>query len=90
MSKDYPGWVIYKEFAKSEERGIYLLKDDALPMQRPSFVKPPGLDLKRQNYLYQHIREFCTENTKDIKCPKPAGEVSCSTEREAKKRRVEI
>lgn len=55
MSSDHPGWVFYKAFANSEEQGICLLQEDAPPIQRPPVVKPPGLDLKRQTYLYQNI-----------------------------------
>ena len=39
----------------------------------PDVVEPKGLDAKRQWYLYDKIRPFCTEG-KDITCPLP----SCS------------
>ncbi|KAI4794620.1 hypothetical protein KUCAC02_031949 [Chaenocephalus aceratus] len=39
---------------------------------RPTELTPPGLDGKRQWYLFEKIREFCTEDTKDITCPKPS------------------
>lgn len=91
MSSNHPGWVFYKDFANSEEQGICLLKEDAPPLRRPAVVKPPGLDLKRQNYLYESIREFCTENTKDITCPKPAtGKVSRPSPCPAKRRKTEM
>ena len=83
--------MLYKDFANSEEQAICLLKEDAPPLRRPAVVKCPGLDLKRQNYLYESIREFYTENTKDITCPKPAvGKVSCPSPCLAKRRKIEM
>lgn len=39
----------------------------------PEIMIPNGLSEKRKKYLYQQIRPYCTENTKDILCPEPEG-----------------
>lgn len=38
----------------------------------PELIHPTGLSLERQQYLYDKIREFCREDTRDEVCPKPA------------------
>ena len=35
------------------------------------FVSAPGIDRKRQTYLYKHIRQFVAEESRDIMCPMP-------------------
>ena len=37
----------------------------------PPWVQSPGLSAYRQWYLFNSIRYFCTDNTKDVMCPKP-------------------
>ena len=34
-------------------------------------LKPPGLTNKRQWYLFDKIRPYCSEETKDLVCPQP-------------------
>ena len=69
-----PGVVYVKSSSAGDEREIMLLKD---PSWRPSkhnlprTVVPNGLTPERQLYLYEKIREFCTDSTKDLVCPKP-------------------
>ena len=43
----------------------------AVPHAPPPRVQSPGLSAYRQWYLFNSIRDFCTDNTKDIMCPKP-------------------
>ena len=38
----------------------------------PELVLPSDLSDARQWYLFQKIREFCSEETKDIVCPLPS------------------
>ena len=38
-------------------------------------VPPKGMDDAGRAYLYKEIREFCSEETKDLVCPKPLGYV---------------
>ena len=43
----------------------------AVPHAPPPPVQSPGLSAYRQWYLFNSIRDFCTDDTKDIMCPKP-------------------
>ncbi|KAI4830680.1 hypothetical protein KUCAC02_002296 [Chaenocephalus aceratus] len=67
-----PGVVYAKEFEGKEEESFMLLRTGCFTDQeaRPTELTPPGLDGKGQWYLFEKIREFCTEETKDT-CPKP-------------------
>ena len=68
------GCVFVKTSSDDVERCIQLLMD---PTWRPTasnllpVIIPQGLSLKRQWYLCDKIREFCSGNTKDLMCPKP-------------------
>jgi hypothetical protein len=63
-----------KETPDGEEKAVRLLKVDVRPPAPvPDTVAPPGLDNKRKWYLFTKIREFCTEATRDIVCPRPPG-----------------
>jgi len=78
VSADHPGVVECREFSDSPVVRITLrkvskvnvnLSCDDLPKEM--FAK--GLDLDRQWYLFEHIREFCrTDEAKNLTCPKPA------------------
>ena len=71
---DSPGYVFVKECSDGKERKIKLVKDTSW---RPNVAELPatltslGLTLEREWYLYNKIREFCPDNTKDIVCPLP-------------------
>lgn len=41
----------------------------AIPEGMPETIEPPGLDYDRRVYLAKDIREFCTEETRDLVCP---------------------
>ena len=67
--------VFVKECADSEEEAIDIKKKGRVRLSKqnlPQEIKPDGLDSKRQNYLFQKIREFCTAETRDVTCPKPS------------------
>lgn len=69
-----PGVVFVKSSSTAKEQEIRLLKEPSWkpsPHDLPETVVPNGLSLERQLYLYEKIREFCTESTKDMVCPKP-------------------
>lgn len=69
-----PGRVFVKERNGSAERTMVLLKTKGWKpssVDLPPVLTPTGLSLQRQHYLYDKIREFCPDNTKDITCPKP-------------------
>ena len=42
----------------------------AVPHAPPTPVQSPGLSAYRQWYLFYSNRDFCTDDTKDIMCPK--------------------
>lgn len=67
------GILYAKQYSDSVEERFDLLKNkssiviDGLPDVIPS----PGLDMKRQWYLFNSIRDFCSEAHQDTVCPKP-------------------
>ncbi|KAM9364293.1 uncharacterized protein KZ484_010563 isoform 2-T3 [Pholidichthys leucotaenia] len=69
-----PGVVFCKEYSDSDEVPETLLKDiHNLPTPNlPPVIPPPGLPPARQWYLFEKIRQFCSEETMDVTCPKPA------------------
>lgn len=71
------GHVSVRERSDSPEEDILLLKDAWSPSASdlPPVLTPKGLNLTRQWYLYNKIREFCPDNVKDTTCPRP-----CETE----------
>ncbi|MCG8625900.1 MAG: hypothetical protein MJE68_28370, partial [Proteobacteria bacterium] len=42
----------------------------------PPVIPPSGLSLERQQYLFEKIREFCREGTKDLVCPNPSADTT--------------
>ena len=74
FSATHPGCVFVKTSSDDVERCIQLLKDPAwrpTASNLPPVIIPQGLSLERQWYLYDKIREFCSDETKDLVCPKP-------------------
>ena len=74
ISCEDPGAVGLKLAADGEEEHLQLLKDGWTPHSAdlPVVIPPPGLSRERQWYLHDHIRDYCTDQTKDIVCPRPA------------------
>ncbi|KAF3854302.1 hypothetical protein F7725_022357 [Dissostichus mawsoni] len=69
-----PGVVSAKELVDNQDESYMLLRPGGVSdrVASPTELSPPGLDGKRHWYLYERIREFCTEEAKDITCPKPS------------------
>ena len=70
-----PGAVYVKSKNNDSERKITLIKDTSWSPSAsdlPSVIAPPGLSLERQWYLFEKIREYCSDATKDAVCPKPS------------------
>jgi len=68
------GPYFIKVHADTEEKKFDLIKDPLwLPSasELPSLVEPRGLPPDRQWYLYEHIREFCPDYSKDTVAPLP-------------------
>ena len=75
FTADRPGCVFVKDSSDGTERRINLLKDKSWrpsAADLPEIITPPGLSLERQWYLYNKIRDFCPDNTKDLVCPLPS------------------
>jgi len=69
-----PGIVQLKALNDSEESQFRILSDENWTpdhLERPQCITPSGLSAKRQWYLYDQIREFCREDSKDLVCPLP-------------------
>ena len=69
----HSGVVFVREFADSEEKEVSILKRNIIVDKDdfPCKITPPGLSLDRQWYLFEHIRQFCEEEYRDVTCPKP-------------------
>ncbi|KAH3796341.1 hypothetical protein DPMN_149909, partial [Dreissena polymorpha] len=77
VSADHPGVVECKEFSDSPVVRITLRKVSKVNVNvscddLPKKMFAKRLDLDRQLYLFEHIREFCrTDEAKNFTCPKP-------------------
>ena len=62
-----------QQYSDTEPTYQELLKVDANALRdgSPVEIKPKGLDLKRQWYLYNTIREFVASEKQDLVCPLP-------------------
>lgn len=92
VSKSEPGMVTVKEYVDSPEEKVNVFKKDvnesSLRGRQPTEITPSGLDAKRQWYLYDEIRPFCSNNlAKDITCPKPSVARPDTGSHQRKKRR---
>lgn len=82
FSSDCPGTVKISEFSNTVESTITLLRDatwSPSPAELPQLLYPSGLSNERQWYLYEKIRDFCSDDTKDIVCPLPCMPRSSAT-----------
>lgn len=50
---------------------VSILGNIPVTNELPPVVPPRGFIRKRKEYLYTDIREFCTEETKDLTAPDP-------------------
>ena len=76
MKSSAPGVVFVPEFSDSKEKKENILRTDAdislLASSEPNPTQIPGLDAKRQWYLYEQIRPHCSSVlAADLTCPKP-------------------
>ena len=78
ISASNRGRVLVKETVDGEEQEIALIKRDfpysptKRPARLPKELKPDGLSIDRQKYLYEQIRPHIpSENDKNATCPKP-------------------
>ena len=66
-----PGVVFTKERVSSCEQQQIILKKEIPHDAFPKQIIPAGFSRDRQIYLFEQIREFCSDATKDLVCPKP-------------------
>ena len=73
FSHQAQGVVMATTHAEGPTQILPVLVGDAgvIPHAPPPQVQSPGLSAYRQWYLFNSIRDFCTDDTKDIMCPKP-------------------
>ena len=63
------GSVVLKQFSDSDSSSFKMLIDNSwIPSPRalPPVISPSGLPCARQWYLYNEIREFCRDRTRDL------------------------
>ena len=72
VTSDHPGRVFVRQHSQAQETAVVLMKRMPQSSDFPQQIVPEGLDLKRQWYLYEKIRPFCSSNlAADLTCPKP-------------------
>ncbi|KAH3890277.1 hypothetical protein DPMN_014353 [Dreissena polymorpha] len=72
VSADHPGVVKCRDFSDSPE-GLRKVNVNVSCDDLPKEMFAKGLDLDRQWYLFEHIREICrTDKAKNFTCPNPA------------------
>ncbi|ELU10752.1 hypothetical protein CAPTEDRAFT_187019 [Capitella teleta] len=74
-----PGVVYYRQRPRDPEESLRILST-AISTSSPPPLPPPGLDLRRQKYLYQKIRPFVPEEHQDTLCPAPDCDVGPTSE----------
>ena len=75
FSTSFCGVAKLQKHSGATEDEQLLLKDphwkpDAADL--PPVIQPTGLSLERKQYLFEKIREFCREDTRDLVCPNPS------------------
>ena len=75
FSSAHPGIVVLKAYGDSSETRFTMLNDatwSPSTSMLPQTIRPSGLPLARQWYLYRQIRDYCRDGTEDLTCPKPS------------------
>ena len=77
FSVESPGVVSFRKSSDSSSRAFKLTSDTAFhSSDLPQVITPRGLTPQRKWYLWDKIREFCLEETKDVVCPIPEEEAA--------------
>lgn len=74
FDSQHPGKVFYKTMIADAEKEMMLAVPDQVAQlpRMPAIIPPAGLSRERQQYLFQHIREYVRDDKRDIVCPRPA------------------
>lgn len=79
---DHPGQVKVHENSESPIQLIHMTTASVLSDNTPSAIIPDGISHDRKQYLFNKIRQFCSEETKDVLCPKPVENTDSSLQHE--------
>ena len=73
MSSKEPGIVYCSNKLDDKSERVSIIEDISVPITKdlPKIVEAKGLSKKRKEYLFTDIREFCSEETKDLTAPDP-------------------
>ena len=60
-----------RECSGGREERVVLVKEgiDVMPDMYPEQIRPPGLTMERQNYLYKNVRKYVRPGYEDKLCP---------------------
>ena len=74
FSSESPGIAYLQLNADLKEEEVELLKNswEPVPRELPPILQPKGLSDERQWYLYEQVRQFCTDDCQDLVCSRPA------------------
>ena len=73
LTTEEPGVVFAKKQPSDDEQRFTLIRRQGIhpPAALLAAAPPPGLNIDRQWYLFDKIREFCHLNLADVTCPEP-------------------
>ena len=72
MSSTEKGIVYCSKTLRGEAVRIQIIENiPSVTSELPTVVPPSGFTRQRKEYLYTEIREFCTDETKDLTAPDP-------------------
>ena len=72
MSSKEPGIVYCSRKLSDVAVKVSIIGNVPVTNDLPCIVQPKGFTKQRKEYLYTDIRDFCTEETKDLTAPDPA------------------
>jgi len=75
---EHPGQVEIKEHSEAPVSRICMTAVSTPCSEKPAKITPDGLSHDRKLYLYEKIRQFCSDETKDIFCPEPTERDECT------------
>ena len=74
ITSSAPGVVTVSHHSSASSTDVTLLSSKSwkpTSQDMPELLTPNGLSNKRKWYLYEKIRQYCSDESKDIVCPKP-------------------
>ena len=71
FAEGHPGTVQVQEHSEASTRTITMTTASITSHSTAAEIDPAGLSHERKTYLYEKIRQSCSDKNKDILCPKP-------------------